>query len=348
MMPIGVTVSIAARHAIELVDAGHDLPTEVCGALFADLLAGAVEFDAVVHILNGLRRKGESIDELTVAARAMRAAATPIACNDPRAIDTCGTGGDGVSTFNVSTAAAIVAAAAGATVAKHGNRTNSRASGSTEVLASLGVNVEAPPAVVERCLRDVRIGYLNAALLHPAMRHVANARKTVGGRTIFNLLGPLANPAGVRRQVVGVSHPSLLEKIARALEHLSVEHALVVHGHDGLCDLTITSESTVMELRVGTIRHYRLAPEDAGLPRGEQAALHVNSPQESAATILAILEGRPGPARDHLLLNSAAALYVAGIAPSIAEGVRHAANAIDSGAALKTLEDWRSASGGDA
>lgn len=305
-------------------------------AAFGRIMSGAASEAEIAAILVALASKGECAEEIVGAARAMRDKVTPVRC-EADCIDTCGTGGDGISTFNVSTTAAIIAAAAGATVAKHGNRTNSRVSGSAEVLQCLGVNIEASVPVLERCLRECRIAFLYAPRLHPAMKYALPVRQALKVRTIFNLLGPLTNPAGARRQVIGVPRPELTELLADALRRLGATRAMIVHGADGLCDLTITGPTRVSELADGRIRTYELVPEDAGLPRAELSALIVDSPQASAAAVCEVLAGRSGPRRDHALLNAAAALTVAGLCGTLRDGVRLAAEAIDRGAARETL-----------
>ncbi len=321
----------------------EDLTRAQSRRTFESLMHGALPEASIGALLAAMAVKGECVDELVGAAEAMRAMVVPIAC-DPDAIDTCGTGGDGISTFNVSTTAAIVAAAAGATVAKHGNCSTTRASGSTEVLGELGIDVDAAPHVVERCLREVRIGYLNARTLHPAMRYAAPVRQAIPVRTIFNLLGPLTNPARVARQVVGVPRLELVEIVARALRALGAVHAWVVHGHDGLCDLTVTWHTTVMEVRVGEIRQFSVSPEEVGLQRGSLTDLLVDSPAASAAMIHGILRGRRGTAFDHAMMNAGAALVVAGLAFDLRDGVAIAMRIVDDGAALATLEKWQSLS----
>ena len=306
--------------------------------VFEAIMGGAVSDERIEQLLLKMAERGETIDEIVGAARVLRSHATPIACDSADAIDTCGTGGDGISTFNVSTAAALVAAGAGAVVAKHGNRSNSRASGSAEVMAALGVNVEAPPAVVEQCLREIDFGFLHAARLHPAMGRVMGIRRKIGRPTIFNLLGPLANPARVRRQVVGVPRLELLPIIGKALQRLGAFRAFVVHSHDGLCDLSITGESALLELKDDRLCGAMLTPDKLGLPTGDLDTLRVANAAESAAAIRAILSGEKGPRRDHTLLNAAAALVVAGIADKFGDGVRRAGEAIDSGAAARVLE----------
>ncbi len=329
------------KHIFEELAHGRDLSREQSRWIFGRIMAGELPESAIGALLGALIVKGEAVDEVVGAAEAMRASAVGIRC-DADCVDTCGTGGDGISTFNVSTTAAIIAASAGATVAKHGNRSTTRVSGSTEVLTSLGIDVEAPPPIVEACLAKARIGFLNARALHPAMRHAAPVRQAIPVRTIFNLLGPLTNPAGARRQVLGVPHPRLLDLMAQALLDLGTTHAWVVHGGDGLCDLTVTADTTIVEVRGGGLKRFNVNPEDAGLPQGRLDDLLVRTPAESADAVKAILRGDPGPRRDHALLNAAAALAVAGVATDLRDGVARASHAVDSGAAEGTLRLWQS------
>jgi anthranilate phosphoribosyltransferase len=292
-------------------------------------------------LLTALAAKGEVVDELVGAAEAMRARMTPVrVAPGVRAIDTCGTGGDGQPIFNVSTCVAIVAAAAGATVAKHGNRSNTRPSGSAEVLRALGVNIDAGVPVLERCLERCRVTFLHAARLHPAMQHAASVRRTLGTRTIFNLLGPLTNPAGVRRQLVGVNRAELVDTMLHALRRLGAERAMVVHGLEGLCDLSIAGPS-----RVGRWDGSGVSFEDVdvgviGAAPCSLADLRVRSPEQSAATIRDVLAGRPGAAREAVVFNVAAALWVASLAETWAKAAERARAALDSGAARTTLSRW--------
>ncbi len=319
------------------VVAGQNLSRSQARRVFDTIMSGSSEPALIAGFLTALATKGETVEEITGAAEAMRARLTPIRC-PPDAIDTCGTGGDGISTFNVSTTAALIAAAAGAGVAKHGNRSTTRASGSAEVLEALGVNIQADVATVEGCLADVGIGFLFAPSLHPAMRYAAPVRQALGIRTVFNLLGPLVNPAGVRRQVVGVPRPDLTETLAEVLRELGSVHVWVVHGADGLCDLTATGPSRVTELRDGRIRTLEITPAECGLnTRASVDDLRVDSPAASAVAVRAILAGERSARRDHALLNAAAALIVAGIADGMPDGVARAAQAVDSGAAADTL-----------
>lgn len=306
--------------------------------VFAEMMTGGLPDDRVEQFLIALADRGETIDEIVGAATVMRKHAKHIPCEFPNAIDTCGTGGDGISTFNASTAAAIVAAAAGAKVAKHGNRSFTRKSGSAEVLAELGVNIDAPPAVVARCIREAGIGFLHAARLHPAMAHVAEIRRRIGRRTIFNMLGPLTNPAGVHRQIVGVPRVEWMGKIAAALAKLGCVHALVVCGDQGLCDFTVTGPSRYIELKADRLTPHIIAPIDIGLKRAPLNALTIANPAESAVAIRAVLAGEHGPRRDHTLFNAAAALVVAGLSPDLAAGARFAGHAIDDSAAVRTLD----------
>lgn len=314
----------------------EDLTETEAYSAFEQIMSGEATEAEIAALLVALAAKGETVDEVVGAARAMRDKVTAVRC-DADCIDTCGTGGDGISTFNVSTTAAIIAAAAGATVAKHGNRTHSRASGSAEVLQCLGVNIEADIPVLERCLRECRIAFLYAPKLHPAMKYAVPVRKALKMRTIFNLLGPLTNPAGAKRQVIGVPRPEFTELLANALQRLGAARAMVVHGANGLCDMTITGPTRVSEMTDGEVHTYEVTPEDAGLQRAELRHLMVNSPQASAGAVREVLEGYAGPRRDHALLNAGAALVVAGIAEDLRTGTRLAAQAIDAGAARNTL-----------
>ena len=316
--------------------AGENLTRDQARDLFDKIMAGQVPDPVLAALLAALATKGETVDEIVGAAEAMRAVVTQVRCQGD-CIDTCGTGGDGISTFNVSTTAAIIAAAAGATVAKHGNRTNTRVSGSAEVLDTLGVNINAPVPVLERCLAEVRLAFLFAPGLHPAMKHAMPVRKALQVRTIFNLLGPLTNPAGARRQVLGVSRPDHVELVAEVLSRLGTDHAMVVHGHNGLCDLTITGPTHIAVVAGGNIVNRTLEPEELSLRRAPLDALLVPSAAESAAAVRDILAGTAGPRRDHALLNASAALVVAGVATDFGDGVSRAAEAVDSGQAAQTL-----------
>ncbi|MBL8877508.1 MAG: anthranilate phosphoribosyltransferase [Phycisphaerales bacterium] len=320
----------------------QDLSRDVARRLFEDIMAGGVDAAVMAAIVAALACKGESVDELVGAAEAMRARAETIHISPGvEAIDTCSAGGDGRPTFNISTAVAIVAAAAGATVAKHGNRSNARPSGSVEGLCALGVNVDARPEVVETCLREIRIGFLHAQRLHPAMKQAAPVRLALGVRTIFNLLGPLTNPASVKRQLLGVSRPELVEKMARSLAALGAKRVMVVHGLAGLCDLSLAGPSLIARLDGGEVAIEEVECGVAGVAPAPVEALYVDSPTASAATIERVLRGERGAPRDIVILNAAAALWVAGIASDWLDGARRAAEALDRGKALATLTRWR-------
>lgn len=303
---------------------------------FEIMMSGDATPSQMGAFLMALRVRGESVEEITGAARVMRAKALRVEA-PADAIDTCGTGGDASGTFNISTAAALVVAGRGVPVAKHGNRALSSKTGSAEVLAALGVNIDADMALVKRSLRDPGIGFLMAPRHHGAMRHVAGTRVELGTRTIFNLLGPLSNPAGAKRQLLGVFSRQWVEAQARVLGNLGSERAWVVHGSDGLDELTTTGTSYVAELRDGSVRTFEITPEDAGLPRVAPEALKGGEAEVNASAIRRLLDGEPGPFRDIVLLNSAAALVVADKADGLRDGVAQAAESIDSGRARDTL-----------
>jgi anthranilate phosphoribosyltransferase len=324
--------------AIQRVLDGNHLAEAEMSAVMEAVLRGDATPAQVAALLVGLRQKGEHVDELVGAARVLRAHAVAIPDVPERAIDTCGTGGDGARTFNVSTAAALVVAATGVPVAKHGNRAVSGSTGSADVLEMLGVVVEQTPAVLGDCLRAVGIAFLYAPALHPLLARVSAVRRELGVRTVFNLLGPVVNPAGVRRQVVGVGEARLVEPVARALAALGHERAWVVHGTGGLDELGLEGPSTVAEVRDGTVRTFTVHARDAGLQASPNAALRVGSGADSAARVQAVLAGEAGPARDVVCLNAAAALVVAGAAGDLADGVRRAQAALDSGAAAAVLD----------
>jgi anthranilate phosphoribosyltransferase len=320
--------------------AGHDLTLDEMTEVIDRVMSGTVPAGQIAVLLTALHAKGETVDEIAGAALAMRKHMTPIRTTRTSLVDTCGTGGIGSTLFNISTAAAIVAAAAGAAVAKHGNRSITSKSGSADVLAALGVNVDAPVATVERCLDELGICFCFAPHLHPAMKHVAPVRKQLGTPTIFNLLGPLCNPAGARFQLLGVGKRELHETMAAVLARLGTEHAAVVHGTDGLGELSLAAPTEVIEVRSGAIARFTWRPEDFGLATAGHETLQVNCAADSAAIIRRVLSGEPGPPRDIVILNAAAALWTAGASPLPADCARRAAAAIDSGAARGLLDRW--------
>jgi anthranilate phosphoribosyltransferase len=318
------------------VAAGERLSEGDAETAFAVMMSGNATPSQMGAFLMGLRVRGETVEEITGAARAMRAKALRIEA-PPGAIDTCGTGGDGSGTFNISTATALVLAGAGVPVAKHGNRNLSSHCGSADVLAALGVNIDADMALVKRSLWEAGIGFLMAPRHHSAMRHVGPTRVELGTRTIFNLLGPLSNPAGATRQLVGVFAQQWVRPMAEVLGKLGSERAWVVHG-SGLDELTTTGVSQIAELRDGAVRTFELAPEEFGLRRASLADLKGGDAAANAETMRALLAGAGGPIRDIVIFSSGAALLIAGKAPDVREGMARAAQAIDDGSARAALE----------
>ena len=327
------------------VQAGHDLAEPEAEAALAQIMEGTASPEQVKDFLLALRRKGEALSEVVGAARAMRARATAIKTNGRILVDTCGTGGDGLKTVNISTIAALAAAGAGVPVAKHGNRSITSACGSADLLEALGVNIDADAPVVERCIREANFGFLFAPRFHPAMKAVAPIRKELGVPTIFNLLGPLTNPAGVRHQVVGVADAGKMELYAKALLALGSARALVVHGADGQDELSTTGVTEIAEFNVkqdpGRVARYTITPEMFGIRKARLEQIRGGSPQENAQIAGEVLAGRPGPVRDAVLLNAAAALYVAGVAGDIEQGLMLVSQALDRGKALAVLEQLR-------
>lgn len=301
------------------------------------LFSGAASDIEVAGFLAALRARGETVEEIAAAAQAMRDHALRVEAPGG-VIDTCGTGGDGAGTYNISTAAALIAAGCGVRVAKHGNKSASSRSGSSEVLEALGVRLDIPPAQIARCIEEANVGFMFAALHHPAMKHVAAARKALGVRTLFNALGPLSNPAGAKRQVMGVFARELVRPIAEVMPLLGVERAWVVHGSDGLDELTTTGASYVASLDNGRVREFETTPEEAGLSRARPEDLTGGDPSENAAALWRLLEGERSAYRDISVLNAAAALIVAGRADALAPAARMAEQSIDSGAAKAALE----------
>ena len=338
---------MSVKPAIQALARGREPDEAALRAAFDALMDGEADPVEIGGFLLALAAVGESPEALRIGAEAMRARMTRIDA-PAGALDTCGTGGDSRGTWNISTAAALVAAGAGAVVAKHGNKAASSKSGSAEVLESLGVNLFATPAQIERALREARVGFLFAQAHHGAVRHVGPARRVLGVRTIFNLLGPLSNPAGARRQLLGVFDRKWLLPMAEALRGLGAERALIVHGSDGLDEITTTGPSWAAELTpAGDIRTFEILPEDAGLPRAAPESLRGGEPAENAAAIRDLLAGAPGPYRDIVLLNAGAALRLAGFAQDLRDGARLAADAIDDGRAQGALERLITASHGD-
>ena len=326
--------------------AEHPSRDAIAGA-FAELMDGEASDPAIAGFLMGLAAQGESPADIAAGARVMRARMTRITAPEG-AIDTCGTGGDGKGAYNISTAAAIVAAGAGAIVAKHGNRAASSKSGSSDVLAALGIDLDCGTERIERSLNEAGAGFLFAPAHHSAVRHVGPARQALGVRTVFNLLGPLSNPAGVKRQLLGVYHRRWLVPMAEALRDLGCEHALVICGADGMDEITTTASTHIAELRQGRIDTFDFHPGEAGIALASEEDLRGGDPAYNAAAINRLLDGETGPFRDIVVLNAGAALLVAGKAATIAEGAGLAAAALDDGRARTTLDRMIAISRGDA
>ncbi|MAR89344.1 MAG: anthranilate phosphoribosyltransferase [Pseudomonadota bacterium] len=327
------------KAALEQVTERQDLSEDEMSEVMRQIMTGQATPAQIGGFLVGLRMKGETVAEITGAARVMRSLATPVQVQSGNLVDTCGTGGDGSRTFNISTTVAFVVAAAGGRVAKHGNRSVSSISGSADVLEAAGVHLGLSPNQVARCVDTLGVGFMFAPAHHGAMKHAIGPRKEMGIRTIFNLLGPLTNPAGARRQVMGVYARHWVRPIAEVLQRLGCEHVLVVHSADGMDEISIGAETRVAEATPDAIREYSIQPEDFGMERASISQLEVSSVEQSLAMIKAVLGKEPGPAADIVALNAGAAIYVAGLADSIAEGVVLAQDAIGSGLALAKLNE---------
>ncbi|MDQ2629435.1 MAG: anthranilate phosphoribosyltransferase [Actinomycetota bacterium] len=323
--------------AIDAVCAGDHLTADHASAVLGEIMEGRTDPVQTGAFLIALRAKGETVPELVGLARTMRGLATPVATDRDDLIDTCGTGG-GPTTFNVSTSAGLVAAGAGCAVAKHGNRSKTTKSGSADVLEALGVNVDVDPARVGHCIDEIGFGFMFAPKHHAAMAHVVPAREALGVRTIFNFLGPLTNPAGANRQLLGVADRHYQETIAEALVGLGSERALVVSAEDGLDEISLSARTRVIEVADGRTAEWFVEPGQFGLAPAELGSVAGGTPEENADVTRRVLAGEPGPHRDLVLLNAAAAIYVGGLASDLEQGVAKAAEAIDSGAAANVLE----------
>jgi anthranilate phosphoribosyltransferase len=332
-----MNIQEALRHVIE----GKDLSRDQAFGAAMDIMDGRATTAQIGGLLTGLRMKGEAVEEISGFVMAMRKMVTPVPVRAVDMVDTCGTGGDGKGTFNISTVAALVAAGAGCKVAKHGNRSVSSRCGSADLLERLGVNIEVSVVNAAACVEEVGIGFLFAPSFHPAMKHAVGPRKELGIRTIFNILGPLTNPARARRQLLGVYDKKLVRPVAQVLLNLDCERALVVHGADGLDEITVTGHTYVAEVRDGELREYTLCPDDFGLDRHDAAELRADGGEENALFARAILDNEGGARQDIVVLNAAAAIYVAGRARSIGEGITQARAAIASGRAREKLTRLR-------
>lgn len=326
------------KEAISRLVNNQHLSLEESRTVMTQIMEGAASEAQIASFITALRMKGETVEEITGCTIAMRKKAIRIDAGEGVIVDTCGTGGDARNTFNISTATAFVAAGAGLKVAKHGNKASSSQCGSADVLKRLGVNIEADVKTVEKCIAIASIGFLFAPLLHQAMKYAIGTRKEIGIRTIFNIIGPLANPAGATHRILGVYSEHMTLVMAEALKMLGDTHAFVVHGLDGLDEITITDKTKVCELARNTIKSYYLNPEDFGIKKARLSELTVNTPDESAMAIREVLNGIRGPKRDVVLLNAAAAIIAGGLADDFKEGLEIGAQSIDSGNAKGTLK----------
>jgi anthranilate phosphoribosyltransferase len=331
------------KDAINLLIQHRDLSEQEMVDAMRDIMEGKATDAQIASFLTALRIKGETIEEITGAAKVMREKVTSIKAPE-MTVDTCGTGGDMAHTFNISTTTALVVAACGVPVAKHGNRSVSSSCGSADVLEALGIKIDLEPEKVERCLESTGFGFMFAPLFHPAMKYAIGPRKEMGIRTVFNILGPLTNPAGAQRQVMGVFSDELTEPLAHVLSNLGVKHAFVVHGEDGLDEMTNTDKTKVSEVKDSAVNTYFVTPENLGFEKAKKNDLTGGNAQDNVSITMGILNGEKGPKRDIVLMNVAAALVAGDKAANFNEGVEMASNAIDSGAAVKKLEEVKEVS----
>lgn len=332
-------MAIVFKDALQRLLDSNDLAHGEMLDVMHQVMGGELTPAQIAGLLVALRIKGETVDEIAAAAEVMRELATHVTIrDDAHLIDTCGTGGDGIHTFNVSTVSAFVAAAAGAKVAKHGGRSVSSACGSADVLEALGINVNLTPDQVATCVDEVGIGFMFAPNHHSAMRHAAPVRRELGVRTLFNLLGPLTNPAGAKRQIMGVFHRDLTGILARVLQRLGSQHVMVVHGADGMDEISFSGDTYVAELKNGRINEYVLNPRQFGFNLHEVKSIRVRDAAQSAVMMKSVLAGEKIPARDIVLLNAGAAIYISGLVDDMQQGIEHAAQMLDNGAAQAKLE----------
>jgi anthranilate phosphoribosyltransferase len=329
------------KEAIAKIVTKTDLTEAEAEAVMREIMQGEATDSQIASYITALRMKGETVEEITGSARVMREKAVPIKLDAKYQLDTCGTGGDMANTFNISTTVAFVVAGAGVTVAKHGNRSVSSKSGSADVLQALGVNIEIPSHRVEACMKEVGIAFLFAPMMHQAMKYAIGPRREIGIRTLFNILGPLTNPAKVTAQIMGVYAADLTAPLAQALGNLGATHAFVVHGMDGLDEITITGKTRVSEFKEGKVKDSVIHPADFALPLGKVGDLRGGDAKENAAITIDILKGQIGSRRDIVLLNAAAGFVASGKAVDFKEGIRLAADSIDSGAALRKVEQLK-------
>lgn len=325
--------------AIQTVIDKNDLDGEDMRNVMHSIMTGACTDSQIAGFLVGLRSKGETVAEITAAAHVMRQLASRVEINQDRLIDTCGTGGDGSNTFNISTTAAFVVSAAGAAVAKHGNRSVSSKSGSADVLEAAGVKLELTPEQVAQCVKQIGIGFMFAPMHHSAMKHAIGPRRELGVRTLFNVLGPLTNPAGAKRQVMGVFNKDWLVTLATVLKNLGSEQVMIVHSDDGMDEISISAPTNIAELKHGEIKTYAITPEQFGLQRADINTLAVTGVDDSLTIMRAVLENQKGPTQDIVLLNAGAAIYTAGIEDSLEAGIETAARVIENGLAKSRLDE---------
>lgn len=333
---MGMDIKLALRAVTE----HRDLTMEEMSSVMTSIMTGKATPAQIGGFLIGLRMKGETVEEIAAAAQVMRELVIPVPVKSPHLVDIAGTGGDGMNTFNISTTSALVVAAAGGVVAKHGNRSVSSQSGSADVLEALGVKIEITPEQVVQCINQLGIGFMFAPQHHNAMKHAIGPRREMGVRTVFNLLGPLTNPANAPNQVIGVFSETWLEPIAQVLKRLGSQHILVVHSEDGLDEISIAAPTKVTELYQGIITRYTVTPEQFGLNRAPINQIQVHSVAESVAMVRSVLENRTGPARDVVVLNAGAAIYAAGLTQSFAEGLTLAQSVLSQGAVRDKLAAW--------
>jgi anthranilate phosphoribosyltransferase len=326
------------QETIKLLSKRQDLSQVQMQAVMEEIMTGKVDTPGIVSFLTLLNKKGETIEEITAAVSVMRKYVTKIEVDKDTILDTCGTGGDTKGTFNISTIVAFVASGCGITVAKHGNRSVSSCCGSADILEALGININMSKEKIEKCLNEAGIAFLFAPNLHPAMKYAMPARKQIGTKTIFNILGPLTNPAGATHQLIGVYDGYWTKMLAKVLDNLGIVHALVIHGQDGLDEITTTTKTSVSEVYKSRLNDYELEPEDFGINRAELKDLEGGTASDNAKISLDVLNGKLGPKRDIVILNAAAAIYVADKVKSIKEGIKLASESVDSGKALKKLE----------
>ena len=326
--------------ALQRIITHQEIPYDDMVALMRQIMRGEVSPVLMAAILSGLRTKKETVEEITAAAQVMREYATQVEVgNKNYLVDTCGTGGDSAHTFNISTAAALVAAAAGTNVAKHGGRSVSSKSGSADVLEALGVNLNQTPQQIALSIQEIGVGFMFAPNYHSAMKHAAPVRRELGVKTLFNILGPLTNPAGAKKQVLGVFSVDLVETLAHVLQRLGSQHVLIVHGSDGLDEITITGKTHIGELKNDAIQSYTIQPEDFGFQSAPIQSIQVNDAEHAKTMLLSVLKNKSGAARDVVILNAGAAIYVAGVVDNLAAGITTAQKTIESGAALKKLHE---------